>query len=1136
MKIKESSIEKKIRLNTPCYVYGVSENISRYNCEFFNIRVYFKNGFTVHKGVSDDGLVEHSSCVPDFILLNKHDKEVVDSLCKAFENGGISEYTLNDYFCSRKNLYFIEAFGDYWHDKEITGVEKSEHEEEVVKSYREAGHKVLVLWEHDIVNAWEEKCMPLIRQFIDEFVKDGNVLPDEDNDVSTIVDGLSDNAIQFMHDIEYRRSLSKEDMDSVSKEIAEFYRVHGLFNVNRYDSLLDYNRVQKWSAGNLINVTRFGKVFPWYFFDTLKTSIKNDSGVCLSDFVCSGGDSVFNAVVSLIGGDSDINMVSVLAEVIRQNGFKTGLPFDFAEIIMRVQRISKSFRSVFFDPLCNYGETLLAAKALGFKKYIGFVESKERKDEIVQFARFIGYERAEIYVADYDSRLLMMSILKDGMFIFSCCDDMEKFSKILWIIENGHMISLGTRMKDFRAIPEKVCVFRLVYLNKCDELENNVYELRKNDGYNYVRCLECGLSFSSLRGHLLDAHGMTTDEYVTMHPGSSVTSKSEHDKIVCSNKSKYGGVKKKYGKRYVYLMPDGGYASKADKYKRAWGVDKVKKEHIVDASIIDYMPDYAKKVESGKEGEDYVCCAICGAKKGSLTQHLRKEHRMTVEQYEKRYHAPVYSRKTQEAFHNCAVNKWKTQFETGKSVRAVPKEKVENPMNRKRDDITKEMILEQFEKGVGTTDMGKVFDCSDVTLLKYINLYGIEVPSRTVLAIRRAVHDGAEYDLEHVGIDIVDRILSIYGKEKTMAMFGVRRTVFDTWVGQLRDAKSRELEERMKRKKNDTGKQTQCLLFENEEPDEQTICDYVKQFQQAGFPYPFYSDEEALKIIGKVIHTKQMIDDEGNIASGGSSGTELLLSFFPHFFDCSQNGDKSAVWYFENKLDHIVKDMMKYGKGRAMTAGLLRSCLMEHERVTGFRPVIAKQIYDRHCCEGAKVLDPCGGWGGRMLGAYCSDKVARYDCVDASSKTCDGLAKLSSKLDEIYHKKDCSVIHGAFEDVRLEYGLYDAVFTSPPYFSKEIYSDDSEQSCVRYHDYDGWLDGFLKPFVHKSFTCLKSGGKLIVNIDDVTISNKTYPLKYDLEQCAYATGFSLRERMFMHYRNRYSGDSHGEPIYVFVKK
>jgi hypothetical protein len=99
-----------------------------------------------------------------------------------------------------------------------------------------------------------------------------------------------------------------------------------------------------------------------------------------------------------------------------------------------------------------------------------------------------------------------------------------------------------------------------------------------------------------------------------------------------------------------------------------------------------------------------------------------------------------------------------------------------------------------------------------------------------------------------------------------------------------------------------------------------------------------------------------------------------------------------------------------------------------------------------------------------------------------------------------------------FEDACLDGVLADTVLTSPPYFSKERYSSDPQQSWVRYPTWDLWVAGFLAPFVQKSWEHLKPGGYFVVNTKDIRMGRNTYPIVQELEKKALATGFVFESR------------------------
>ena len=59
------------------------------------------------------------------------------------------------------------------------------------------------------------------------------------------------------------------------------------------------------------------------------------------------------------------------------------------------------------------------------------------------------------------------------------------------------------------------------------------------------------------------------------------------------------------------------------------------------------------------------------------------------------------------------------------------------------------------------------------------------------------------------------------------------------------------------------------------------------------------------------------------------------------------------------------------------------------------------------------------------------------------------------------------------------------MFTSPPYFNTEKYSEDDTQSWVRYKKIDDWNEKFLHTTLGKIIPTIKKNGILAINIADV---------------------------------------------------
>ena len=74
-------------------------------------------------------------------------------------------------------------------------------------------------------------------------------------------------------------------------------------------------------------------------------------------------------------------------------------------------------------------------------------------------------------------------------------------------------------------------------------------------------------------------------------------------------------------------------------------------------------------------------------------------------------------------------------------------------------------------------------------------------------------------------------------------------------------------------------------------------------------------------------------------------------------------------------------------------------------------------------------------------------------------------------------------------------GKLDLVFTSPPYFAKELYSGDPTQSATKFNTFDSWVEGFLKPTLETAVEWLAPNRYLLWNIADAKFANSTLPLE-----------------------------------------
>lgn len=211
-----------------------------------------------------------------------------------------------------------------------------------------------------------------------------------------------------------------------------------------------------------------------------------------------------------------------------------------------------------------------------------------------------------------------------------------------------------------------------------------------------------------------------------------------------------------------------------------------------------------------------------------------------------------------------------------------------------------------------------------------------------------------------------------------------------------------------------------------------------------------------------------------------------------------------------------------YKKGqRIFPAGFKAFKVSVCQYATNFPPLTAKYLYEKFTEEiktqsQIVVWDPSSGWGGRILGAMSVENDVRklhYIGTDPNTDhtTTPGRTKYH-ELADFYNKHTDSPfatnpphtyeLYQCGSEVMKDQlnfqkykGKLDLVFTSPPYFAKELYSDDPTQSAVKFNTFDTWVEGFLRPTLETAVEYLAPNRYLLWNIADAKFANQMLPLE-----------------------------------------
>lgn len=224
--------------------------------------------------------------------------------------------------------------------------------------------------------------------------------------------------------------------------------------------------------------------------------------------------------------------------------------------------------------------------------------------------------------------------------------------------------------------------------------------------------------------------------------------------------------------------------------------------------------------------------------------------------------------------------------------------------------------------------------------------------------------------------------------------------------------------------------------------------------------------------------------DPNPFESRSRVGHKLLDHHMPHFWDVTNakgvsvselacDGEAVRKALLLNTQMHSTPYKSEIRRTLVLSGGLAS--------VTKYRAGLAKHLVKKY--QATRVLDPCIGWGGRMLGALAAG--ATYIGCEPDPKTFAGLRGILADIDreaELYNEPaEMRLPQIASESV-------DMILTSPPYFTLELYTG-GDQSVKEGMTWEQWVQGWLRPVIHEALRCLRPGG-----VSCWSVKNFKYPL------------------------------------------
>lgn len=293
-------------------------------------------------------------------------------------------------------------------------------------------------------------------------------------------------------------------------------------------------------------------------------------------------------------------------------------------------------------------------------------------------------------------------------------------------------------------------------------------------------------------------------------------------------------------------------------------------------------------------------------------------------------------------------------------------------------------------------------------------------------------------------------------------------------------------------------------------------------------PYIPHSEEARAKDWKKL----QSANESTTITCHARDGLKIIEHYQPHFWKVESPTGESIFKNWSNEdlrqkaLERTQKHYTKIYKSeiRRNLAFFSKAPLP-----TIYRPLLVKGIVKHFNAK--LILDPCIGWGGRVLGTLSIPDTKFIGC-EPCLETYKGLKEMAAFVgcaDRVsILNEDCLKALP-----RLESNSFDLVLTSPPYFDLEVYSKEVTQSISQFKTWDEWVKGFLEPTIKECLRCLKSEGVSAWSVKNM----KKHKLQDEVFRIHKDLGWKHKETFGMTATPRNSGGKARitEETFIFTK-
>lgn len=306
------------------------------------------------------------------------------------------------------------------------------------------------------------------------------------------------------------------------------------------------------------------------------------------------------------------------------------------------------------------------------------------------------------------------------------------------------------------------------------------------------------------------------------------------------------------------------------------------------------------------------------------------------------------------------------------------------------------------------------------------------------------------------------------------------------------------------------------------------------------FPIYYFNENGIKKAIQSVRDKKIAFNENDKLETQSSQGLLLLDFLFPnlHLANAGSTNENCIYnrFYDDEKLKKIIAAYLKYHSFSNLRTPFFTYGRLLWNTAINFMPMRAKAIYERFCPKNGVIYDYSCGYGGRMLGALSSKNNYTYYGVDPNTNTYYNLLKLGKYIQDTFNEIEPR--YHIFNTVSEEFYnpdiKADFIFSCPPFFALERYSDEPTQSVNKFPQYELWLKHYARETIKQCRKMIKDTGLFGIDIIDFTYKNKRFHLVHDWTQIIQEEGFEfLNKYPIISRARKINKEDNTEFIYLF---